>query len=267
MKFSTKRFFYFPSVILLLTAFSAPEVEYPVTQSGRDEILSLLIADPEIRAFAEIEIPSQSNVTICDDFISLHLFAGQDLLFGGVRSEVTVNFPFEEHETVVYEWEVMIPRDFVHDAPENRWWNMVQWHDQPDLTLGETWADLPSASPPVSLHLKFYEDQFYFAPRYMHAEPPQEDLIAVEPGEWIKLKFEIRWSQADDGYLKIWVNDLQSPHIHYTGPNMHNGYHHYLKLGMYRHPEIDTDNTINLRSLHIYESDIRIQSIGDHRLR
>lgn len=251
-------------LILLCPVFAG---DNPITRVVKEEILSVLISDSTVRAYARIEIPDERNVTVHDDYLSLHLFEGQELLFNGVRSEVTVDLPYEEHDTVVYQWEVMIPNGFQHDAPENRWWNVVQWHDQPDLTLGETWADLTARSPVISLHLKFYEGGYYFAPRYMHVEPPMEDLIEIQPGEWIKLRFEIRWSQGNDGYLKIHVNDDQLPHVHYTEPNMHNGYQHYLKIGMYRHPDIATDNTINLRNLYIWNEGSSGRSVRDHRVR
>ena len=32
---------------------------------------------------------------------------------------------------------------------------------------------------------------------------------------------------------------------------MHNGYQHYLKLGMYRHPEITTENRLDIRDVSI----------------
>lgn len=252
---------------LIVSSSFSQGFEDPVTQIEKEEILSVLISDTDVRAYAQIEIPTGRNVTVHDSFISLHLFDGQELLFNGVRSEVTVNYPFEEHETVTYQWEVMIPQGFQHDAPENRWWDMGQWHDQPDPALGETWADLPARSPSLSLHLKYYDDRFFFAPRYMHVEPPDEDLIEIQPGEWMKLRFEIRWSRGDDGYLKIWVNDEVEPQVHYTGTNMHNGYSHYLKVGMYRHPEIATDNTISLRNLHIYSGTDWEDTIRDHRVR
>ncbi len=258
---------FLPLLLFFLVAQSTGTDENRVTRSVKEEILSLLIEDSEVRAFAGIEIPSGRNVTLYDDFLSLHLFDGQDLLFNGVRSEVTVNFPFAEHDTVVYEWDILIPPDFQHDSPENRWWNMGQWHDQPDLTLGETWADLPARSPVMSLHLKFYDGSFYFAPRYMHVEPPFEDLVLITPGEWMKLKFEICWSLGDDGYMKLWVDDSREPDIFYTGPNMHNGYQHYLKVGMYRHPDIVTDNTISLRNLDIYMLNENRLSIRNHRCR
>ncbi len=252
---------------LFISASSSRGNENPVTQSEKEEILSVLISDTDVRAYARIEIPAQRNVTVFDDYISLNLFGVQDLLHNGIRSEVTVDYPFSEHDTVIYEWEVMIPLGFLHDAPDNRWWDMGQWHDQPDLTLGETWADLPGRSPSVSLHLKFYDGKYYFAPRYMSVEPPVDELIEIEPGVWIKLKFKIRWSQEDDGYLKIWIDDEEIPHIHYTGPNMHNGYQHYLKVGMYRHLDIATDNTVNLRSLHIYSGNSQEDATQNHRAR
>ena len=35
------------------------------------------------------------------------------------------------------------------------------------------------------------------------------------------------------------------------GPNMHNDYQHYLKLGMYRHPDIATANSIFIDDISI----------------
>ena len=32
---------------------------------------------------------------------------------------------------------------------------------------------------------------------------------------------------------------------------MHNGYQHYLKLGMYRHPAIATENRLDIRDVSI----------------
>ena len=254
------------SVLFIILACPASAEDDPISQAGIEEILTVLINDTSVRAYAIVELPGQRNVTVHEDHISLHLFGGQELLFNGVRSEITVDIPFEEHDTVIYQWEVMIPRGFQHDAPENRWWNMGQWHDQPDLTLGETWADFPGRSPSMSIHLKFYNGCFYFAPRYMHVEPPFEDLIEIQPGQWMKLSFEIRWSQSTDGYIKIRINDEQDYRVCYTGPNMHNGFRHFLKVGMYRHPDIDTDNTVNIRNLQLYHAE-RQTSIRSERTR
>ena len=242
------------TLILFIVSIAAPcswGSGNPVTQSVKEEILAVLISDTAVREYALIEIPDERNVTVYDDYIALHLFDGQRLLHNGIRSEVTVNYPFTEHETVVYEWEMMLPEGFQYD-PDNRWWNMGQWHDQPDITRGETWEDLPGRSPPVSLHFEFYDERYYLAPRYMYEDPQPDEMIEVEPGVWIKLRFEIRWSQEDDGHLRIWVNNEETPHAEYTGPNMLNAYWQYLKVGMYRHPDISTDNTINIRSIKIY---------------
>ena len=88
---------------LSFTASSSLGFDNPVTQSEKEEILTVLISDTDVRAFAQIAIPDQRNVTVYDDYISLHLFDGQGMLHNGIRSEITVNYPFVEHDTVIYE--------------------------------------------------------------------------------------------------------------------------------------------------------------------
>ena len=49
----------------------------------------------------------------------------------------------------------------------------------------------------------------------------------------------------------MFFDEAKEPVAVGTGPNMHNGYQHYLKLGMYRHPEIATENRLDIRGVSI----------------
>lgn len=62
-------------------------------------------------------------------------------VYGGIRTEVAVDFPYSEGESVRYSWEMMFPEEFAGDSPLNRWWLLAQWHDQPDRRIGEKWKD------------------------------------------------------------------------------------------------------------------------------
>jgi hypothetical protein len=42
-----------------------------------------------------------------------------------------------------------------------------------------------------------------------------------------------------------------------SGPNMHNDFQHYLKVGMYRHREIQGDNWIYLRDIAIKKTGVK----------
>jgi hypothetical protein len=75
--------------------------------------------------------------------------------------------------------------------------------------------------------------------------------LAIARGVWHSLEVVIRWSQGADGKVAAFLDGSKTPAVTGTGPNMHNGYHHYLKLGMYRHPEIATENLLAFRDVFI----------------
>jgi hypothetical protein len=54
-----------------------------------------------------------------------------------------------------------------------------------------------------------------------------------------------------EGKVAVFLDGSKEAVVTGTGPNMHNGYQHYLKLGMYRHPEIATENRVAIRDVSI----------------
>lgn len=76
-------------------------------------------------------------------------------------------------------------------------------------------------------------------------------LIPIQRGVWHALETVIKWSQGADGRIAVFLDGSKEPVLTAMGPNMHNGYHHYLKLGMYRHPEIATENRLGIRDVSI----------------
>jgi len=66
------------------------------------DILNVLINDISVRQYGRVEILSQQNIELQANYISLHLLNKQKLLNNGSRSEVSVDFPFTEHETITY---------------------------------------------------------------------------------------------------------------------------------------------------------------------
>lgn len=215
------------------------------------DAIKALISDISVRNFARVEALSQKNIRIQSSALSLSLLRHQPLLNNGTRSEVSVDYPFLEHDTVSYEWEMMLPTGFKHDAPQNRWWAMSQWHVQPDRTKNESWDDYPNEPPSIALYFGYIDGHYYLSTHYMDVQPEVDNLIEIELGKWTKIKAEITWSQAENGKMKLWLNDSKTPHFTYYGANMLNTYQHYFKVGMYRHPEITTENTIHLRALHV----------------
>jgi len=230
--------------------------------SREDEILLLRTILPEaLLAYASLDVAAIESVAAVGDgpsrHLGLHLFPGQKKVHKGVRAEVSVDYPFEIGETVRYSWRFMLPKDFVSDAPKNRWWVIGQWHDQPNKQKGETWDGFPSHSPPVLIGLGEAEGGLKIGLSYGTPQLRDLGLLPVERGKWHSISVVISWSKGPDGKAAIFLDDLTKPAITAEGANMHNDYQHYFKLGMYRHPEISTENWIYIDDVQISKEAIR----------
>jgi hypothetical protein len=128
---------------------------------------------------------------------------------------------------------------------------MGQWHDQPDKTKGETWQGFPANSPPVSINYVCLNGKDFLAVLVGSPKMKHHGLVPLRRGAWHSLDVVIKWSQGADGKVALFEDGFNAPTVIGTGPNMHNGYQHYLKLGMYRHPGIATENRLAIRQVSI----------------
>lgn len=214
-----------------------------------------VILPPELRPFAGIEVPSEENIRVLSDAtgesLEFRLVPGQAKKNNGIRAEVSVDYPYKVGDVVRYQWEMHMPEDFKADDPRNRWWVMGQWHDQPDRTKGESWAGFPGRSPPVSFNFVRKDEKDFLSLLVGSPRMKSFGLLPIRRGVWHTLSVIILWSQGPDGRVAVSLDGSKEPVLTATGPNMHNGYQHYLKLGMYRHPEIATENRLGIRKVSI----------------
>ena len=242
--------------ILIAFWFAAASAPSPSAEPALDdkEYLRAVLA-PDLVRYAGIEVPSAENIRILSDergsYLEFRLVPGQARKNNGIRSEISVNFPFKVGDVVRYQWKMRLPEDFQADDPQNRWWVMGQWHDQPDRTKGETWQDFPHRSPPVSFNYGRENGQDYLA--LMAGSPKMKSIgrLSLKRGIWHSIEVIIQWSQGADGKVAVHFDGSKDPVVSGTGPNMHNGYQHYLKLGLYRHPGIATENRLAIRDVFI----------------
>ena len=213
----------------------------------------------ELFPFAGIEIPAIENIRQGADALGsrleLRTYFGQPLKNGGVRAEVSVDYPYKEGDTVRYSWRMLLPNDFPSDSPQNRWWLMAQWHDQPNRTRGETWNSYPGHSPSVGLGYGQLNGKDQLSLLYGAPNPGPAGLIPISRGAWHSITVEITWSRGPNGRAKVFVDGAATPVREASGPNMYNDFQHYMKLGMYRHPDIRGDAWI-------YIGDVRIQRLS-----
>jgi hypothetical protein len=245
------------SRLLLLTLLFATSCGKAADPKDREKELSYLrcIMPENLLEFSHVEVSALENITILgegkDQHIGLHMFPGQKKKNGGVRAEISIDYPFKAGDTLRYAWRFMVPEGFQSDAPQNRWWLIGQWHDQPNKDRGESWEGFPSNSPPVLLGLGELKGRLGTVLSYNLKQSQRSEPVFITPGKWHSIAMEIHWSQQADGKATFFFDDLAKPAAVLDGPNMHNDYQHYLKLGMYRHPDIATANSIFIDDISI----------------
>ena len=172
----------------------------------------------------------------------------------GNRAELVHDNGDRAESEVWYRWSFLIPRDFGDVEWQPKLWQCLgQWHDQPDVTRGETWADFPAHSPSIAV----YYTSKNGAPAIeiwsgTYAKNEAQKVVATAPivkGEWQELTFHIRWSQKGDGFVEPFLNGapLIAPAANEhraQGANMWNAASHYLKIGLYRNSEITATNSV-----------------------
>ncbi len=243
-------------LLLLLIALALAGVGCGKRGSREQELayLRTILPDPLLE-YAHVDVPSKDNVAIIgegpDAHLALGILPGQPKHRGGIRAEVSVDFPHHEGDTVRYEWRFMVPTNFVSDAPKNRWWVIGQWHDQPDRSKNESWDGFPSRSPPVLIGLGETNGSLAIGFAYGPQQSTNLGPLPIKRGEWNRIAMVIHWSQGPSGSAQLFLDDMAKPALIAKGPNMHNGFQHYLKFGMYRHPEIATQNWIHFDDVKI----------------
>lgn len=228
----------------------------PITQKELRALelsyLRAAISQENILDYAHLEVPSLENINIKSEngtsYLALRTYPGQPLKNNGIRAEISIDYPHKEGDVVRYSWQFRIPENFQSDTPQNRWWIMGQWHDQPDITKGETWDTYNSTSPPIGFGYGIIDGKDMLSFIYGRDQKPI-GLIPLTRDVWHTIIVDIIWSQNENGRAKVFFDDAINPILETTGQNMLNSYQHYFKIGSYRHKDISVDSTINLRDI------------------
>lgn len=118
------------------------------------------------------------------------------------------------------------------------------------------WDGFPWRIPPALLGIGELNDRLAISMAYGPDQSQKRGPLFIEPCKWHSFAGEIRWSRNADGRDKLFLDDMTEPAGVLDRPNMHNDFQHFLKLGIYRHPEIATDNWIYLDDLTITTQDM-----------
>jgi len=203
----------------------------------------------DLLPWMSIEAAECRSITLKDNNVAFSLDAQTKKIHNGIRAEVSVNYPFIEGDEITYTFDIKLPQDFKGDSPQNRWWIIAQWHDQPDPSMGESWVTFPKRSPPVSIFVEEKNGKPGIGIEVR--DQNQKSWFPFPLGEWLTLKITLHWSTQQDGWVEFSVANHPEFHRHFSGKNMLNAYQHYLKMGQYRHPEIKQLNQVYFRNLNI----------------
>lgn len=207
-----------------------------------DSIAKSLSAVDLVEHF-EVESYYGKTITAENGKLKFSITGTQKKVNNGRRSELAIDFPFKLEDEVIYSYELFIPNEYQSDI-HGRWSLISQWHDQPNPNKGETWANFPGRSPLVALYDKVVNGETIITIVY----GDQARAIPINIGTWNSIVYHFRWSNSNSGVLNLKVNNSN---FTFKGPNMHNDYQHYLKIGLYRHPDITTNNHVYFRNLKI----------------
>lgn len=234
---------------LLIGLASSAAVAQGCPEVDRRMVATALGLDPSLVKATSLEIPSCANIRVAAGEVSFVLDEQNLKVHNGVRSEIAIDYPFNEGDTVEYAWSVMLPSTNPPGTEPGPWWAIAQWHDQPDRRVGETWATFKGQPPPLSVYVERRNSVVGMGVSGL--EGKHLSWAPVPLDTWLDIKATVHWSTGSDGSVEFQVADHPELGFSTTGRNMLNAYQHYLKLGQYRAPWVKALAVVSVRNLKI----------------
>jgi hypothetical protein len=156
-----------------------------------------------------------------------------DEVNNGHRVEL-VRYDYGAYENIKeYEFAYKFDLNYV-DNPS--WMIIQQFHDLPDFPNGETWNTHTIGPPPVFLHYK--QDTCRLMIGSLGADSHEICRFNIEKGVWFKIRYVIKWSMENDGFIITYFNDSpvtpwNGTNYKYFTPTVYNEVGNYFKVGQY----------------------------------
>lgn len=191
------------------------------------------------------------------------------------RSEFDKDFEDNYWSDVWYSWDVYIPNNYKDVTLKNEidWisnWQIIwQWHNKPDESIWEVWDELTEQSPPISIEYNYLSlgdpeyKKLVVSWRIFELNgytswldktsilwltywiPPETiAIVPIKKWEWINLVFNIKWSKDNFWFIELLVNDESVTKGKFYWANMYNKISNYLKIWIYRNPNIKSSNSV-----------------------
>ena len=211
------------------------------------KLANVMAIDQALLSVLSFEIPTCSNIHLGNGNVGFVLNEQNVKLNNGIRSELSIDYPFAEGDTIEYRWSIMFPAKDAPGGDASQWWLIAQWHDQPDPRLSETWATFKAQSPPVALYAETRSGLVGMGLQGMQGK--KISWTPVPTNVWLNLRAVIHWSTTSNGTVSLSVDDHPEFDSQADGRNMLNNYQHYFKAGQYRTPTVNKYSVIYLKNV------------------
>jgi Polysaccharide lyase len=212
---------------------------------SKQALATAMSIDQELVKHLYLEIPTCEHIKLGRGYASFILKSQNPELNNGIRSEIAIDFPFVEGDTIEYRWSIKLPEENTPGGLSNEWWLVTQWHDQPDRRIGETWATFPPQNPPLSIYVEKRNGIVGLGLQGLRGKKLSWTPVPI--GSWLKLSLLVRWSTGGHGSATLRLNDGHE--FVSLGPNMLNDFQHYFKAGQYRSSTINRAATIDIKDV------------------
>ncbi len=164
--------------------------------------------------------------------LRIELRKDDKIIAKGKRAELKIAAEKTPNVERWYKVSYFLPNDYKSDSMYEI---LAQWHEIPDLSLGEDWR-----SPPLALLTQDGKWKF----RIWWATDPVNtnksvsgkkmlDLGEIVTGKWTEWVFHVHFSHQEDGFLQIWKDGKQV--VDELGPNYYNDQSGpFFKVGIYK---------------------------------
>jgi len=213
----------------------------------KNQLARVMGVEASLVSSLRLEIPTCANIRMGEDHAGFVLNEENTRIHNGIRSEIAIDYPFQEGDIVEYRWSAMLPASGAPGAGADQWWLIAQWHDQPDPRLGESWADFKAESPPVAVFVERRNGVLGIGLNSLRGQKGQ--WVPVPTNVWMDIRVMIHWSRGNDGYVRLTVDGRPDVVLSAMGRNMLNGYQHYFKAGQYRAPSVRQYAVIYMKNI------------------
>jgi len=213
----------------------------------KGKLANVMGINKELVPFLNLEIPSCANIYLADGYVGFVLNEQNERLNNGIRSEISIDYPFAEGDTIEYRWSIMVPSKNEPGGETSQWWLIAQWHDQPNPKFGETWATFKSQPPPVAIYIENRGGSVGIGLQGIQGK--KITWAPVPTDIWLNLSVKIHWSTLNNGSVNFSVDDHPELDAKFVGRNMLNSYQHYFKAGQYRAPRINKYSKIYIKNV------------------